>query len=120
MCIRDRRVSDVSSPVYIDPSLAACYHGDYDQQLQDAGFGYIQWSDDRNIQSAHQDPDVWFDKEAFAPDYTLDVTPASQAVCAPANATYTVNVGSVLGYVCLLYTSPSPRDRTRSRMPSSA
>ena len=25
-----------------------------------------------------------------------------------------------LGYPCLLYTSPSPRDRTRSRMPSSA
>ena len=23
-------------------------------------------------------------------------------------------------YICLLYTSPSPRDRTRSRMPSSA
>ena len=23
-------------------------------------------------------------------------------------------------YYCLLYTSPSPRDRTRSRMPSSA
>ena len=23
-------------------------------------------------------------------------------------------------YCCLLYTSPSPRDRTRSRMPSSA
>ena len=25
-----------------------------------------------------------------------------------------------LGITCLLYTSPSPRDRTRSRMPSSA
>ena len=25
-----------------------------------------------------------------------------------------------LAYCCLLYTSPSPRDRTRSRMPSSA
>jgi len=25
-----------------------------------------------------------------------------------------------LNKVCLLYTSPSPRDRTRSRMPSSA
>ena len=25
-----------------------------------------------------------------------------------------------IGYTCLLYTSPSPRDRTRSRMPSSA
>ena len=24
------------------------------------------------------------------------------------------------GFGCLLYTSPSPRDRTRSRMPSSA
>ena len=28
--------------------------------------------------------------------------------------------GLVLYYNCLLYTSPSPRDRTRSRMPSSA
>ena len=26
----------------------------------------------------------------------------------------------VVSYICLLYTSPSPRDRTRSRMPSSA
>ena len=26
----------------------------------------------------------------------------------------------VKGKTCLLYTSPSPRDRTRSRMPSSA
>ena len=25
-----------------------------------------------------------------------------------------------MGMICLLYTSPSPRDRTRSRMPSSA
>ena len=40
-----------------------------------------------------------------------------------------VYISSVLGfvampfrgpYICLLYTSPSPRDRTRSRMPSSA
>ena len=28
--------------------------------------------------------------------------------------------GNSLTYSCLLYTSPSPRDRTRSRMPSSA
>ena len=27
---------------------------------------------------------------------------------------------TVARYICLLYTSPSPRDRTRSRMPSSA
>ena len=30
------------------------------------------------------------------------------------------DVANELGYSCLLYTSPSPRDRTRSRMPSSA
>ena len=29
-------------------------------------------------------------------------------------------VRAVQRYACLLYTSPSPRDRTRSRMPSSA
>ena len=28
--------------------------------------------------------------------------------------------GMPMPYSCLLYTSPSPRDRTRSRMPSSA
>ena len=28
--------------------------------------------------------------------------------------------GRLRAYACLLYTSPSPRDRTRSRMPSSA
>ena len=33
----------------------------------------------------------------------------------------TVDVGAVLGIIsCLLYTSPSPRDRQKSRMPSSA
>ena len=31
-----------------------------------------------------------------------------------------VVVNQVNGKCCLLYTSPSPRDRTRSRMPSSA
>ena len=29
-------------------------------------------------------------------------------------------VGGAIFGICLLYTSPSPRDRTRSRMPSSA
>ena len=31
-----------------------------------------------------------------------------------------VDVDTTTGLACLLYTSPSPRDRTRSRMPSSA
>ena len=29
-------------------------------------------------------------------------------------------IATLLDCICLLYTSPSPRDRTRSRMPSSA
>ena len=37
------------------------------------------------------------------------------------NDVFTQRAGnSVLTIGCLLYTSPSPRDRTRSRMPSSA
>ena len=38
------------------------------------------------------------------------------------DGTYRISVRSSLNspYGCLLYTSPSPRDRTRSRMPSSA
>src|SRR5664280_3313766 len=36
----------------------------------------------------------------------------------PEVSSVVVIIGNVLG--CLLYTSPSPRDRTRSRMPSSA
>ena len=35
------------------------------------------------------------------------------------NAPRTLDLDLLL-YGCLLYTSPSPRDRTRSRMPSSA
>ena len=31
-----------------------------------------------------------------------------------------LHVSGSARYICLLYTSPSPRDRTRSRMPSSA
>ena len=33
---------------------------------------------------------------------------------------YIQSAEQTIGYICLLYTSPSPRDRTRSRMPSSA
>ena len=36
------------------------------------------------------------------------------------NAGYTVKTFDLMCDDCLLYTSPSPRDRTRSRMPSSA
>ena len=37
-----------------------------------------------------------------------------------AHGTTTLEMGQVLGMPCLLYTSPSPRDKRQSRMPSSA
>ena len=37
----------------------------------------------------------------------------------PVVATFSI-LGDMVQRICLLYTSPSPRDRTRSRMPSSA
>src|SRR5665811_952918 len=37
-----------------------------------------------------------------------------------ADLKYVLGVAKDMGRFCLLYTSPSPRDRTRSRMPSSA
>ena len=38
----------------------------------------------------------------------------------PPYANGNIHMGTALNKICLLYTSPSPRDRTRSRMPSSA
>ena len=47
-----------------------------------------------------------------------DVTPATTAYVTTAIANLADSAPSTLN--CLLYTSTSPRDRTRSRMPSSA
>ena len=43
------KIGDVQSPVYLDPGLATCYHGDYDTQVQDPSTVYVQWSDDRAV-----------------------------------------------------------------------
>ena len=57
----------------------------------------------------------------YASDATVD---ADEAVCGAADDGGAAGGGGAAGAAgaagCLLYTSPSPRDRTRSRMPSSA
>ena len=45
---------------------------------------------------------------------------ASSVILAIAGVGDFRQLGRMGGWTCLLYTSPSPRDRTRSRMPSSA
>jgi hypothetical protein len=83
------RVSDVSTPVPVlnpnfDPIVATCYYGDYDQQVQDAQFTYILWSDSRNTQNAHPDPDIWFEKElTFAETGILSGTVFDDSTLAP-------------------------------------
>ena len=48
--------------------------------------------------------------------FTFDPSYSTTASC-ESKITY---IDGAKGIFCLLYTSPSPRDRTRSRMPSSA
>ena len=58
---------------------------------------------------------------ALAKDAELLAKPESNAtVVANLKAAAPLTVLDRKGGCCLLYTSPSPRDRTRSRMPSSA
>ena len=49
----------------------------------------------------------------------ITTTGTSGAVITEQNSAYNARVNDRI-LACLLYTSPSPRDRTRSRMPSSA
>ena len=57
-------------------------------------------------------------------DHTTDFTVDESMGCAPFETSFTKNDSNAVAWEwdfgCLLYTSPSPRDRTRSRMPSSA
>jgi Subtilase family len=53
------------------------------------------------------------DNCALTPNYSLLATPSANEVCAPANATYTVNVGSILGYT-------TPVNLTTSNVPAGA
>ena len=46
--------------------------------------------------------------------FDVELTPASKLL---GNV---LNIMQTSGYICLLYTSPSPRDQRGSRMPSSA
>ena len=69
---------------------------------------------DKVIMIESSDYEGRFEFRPLEPGYGLTV----------GNALRRVLLSSLEGFaitsVCLLYTSPSPRDRTRSRMPSSA
>ena len=54
------------------------------------------------------------------PDCTLDVINPVKWIDNDSDSQFASTKAHIDAYSCLLYTSPSPRDRTRSRMPSSA
>ena len=65
------------------------------------------------------------DDNTIAKNESLDNDAIDNIIVAPVDSKTNVDRHTVLDFrynsnVCLLYTSPSPRDRTRSRMPSSA
>jgi hypothetical protein len=86
------RLSDESSPIYLDSSLATCYHGDYDTQIQTGSHVVAQWADDRRMQNGHNDPDVWADRVPVSTDFLVLPSPSSLSVCAPDDAVFTVEV----------------------------
>ena len=73
----------------------------------DLGDGTIT---NNNSQFGH----IYDDDGSYVPVVTL----TDPSGCQVTETLPTINV--VVSHICLLYTSPSPRDRTRSRMPSSA
>jgi len=92
-----------------DPGIAACYHGEYNTTVVgDAYAGFI-WSDDRAVRDGHPDPDIYFDRVPLMVDFALAATPDSQSVCAPASASYTINVAQILGFnSAVTLTQPNP------------
>jgi hypothetical protein len=83
------RLTDTSSPVVLDTSLATCYHGDYDQQLQDEdGRAHYLWSDDRG-----GTPDVFTDRTLVGTNYLLVPVAGNVSVCTD-NANYTISGAS--------------------------
>ncbi|MEM7585579.1 MAG: hypothetical protein AAF560_19470 [Acidobacteriota bacterium] len=92
------RVSDVSSPVFLDSGLAGCYHGDYDQQIQTESHVLVQWADDRNIQGGNNNSDTFLELTPISEDFLVLPSPSSRTVCAPDDAVYALDVPQFMGF----------------------
>ena len=72
------------------------------------------------ISSAHQKVTLGFDKPFVVIGERINPTGRKLLAAEMAAGDFSRVEADAVAQVCLLYTSPSPRDRTRSRMPSSA
>lgn len=77
--------------------------GDYSGLVVGAGIAHPVWADTSNSTGDNPNGTSNFDAytdqlSVLAADFTLGVTPSSQAVCAPADALFTVDVGAFGGF----------------------
>jgi hypothetical protein len=94
-------VSDVGSPVpplspNFDPNIHDCYMGDYDAVAIDSAQAYVQWSDNRNVQSGFQQPDMFFDRIPLSGGTYTPIptrTPTQTRTPAPPTPTQTPTAG---------------------------
>ena len=85
------------------------------------------WDEERariGIRAIVADAEQRFDPVALWPaeewDSSGSPTPLTGLYCGAAGVIWALDALRRRGHACLLYTSPSPRDRQKSRMPSSA
>ena len=107
-----------------------CFFGDLETQFQVGSNGVIRfdvdpgdtsngWQFTQNLPN-NTNPTLG-EANVFTPVHDIDPSASSsEEIGYEVLGTYPNRVLVVSYYDCLLYTSPSPRDRTRSRMPSSA
>ena len=63
---------------------------------------------------------IWTENNLYKTDELAEKSDKFYALSMFPYPSGNLHMGHVRNYVCLLYTSPSPRDRSLSRMPSSA
>jgi hypothetical protein len=83
-----QRIGDVQTPVYLDPGLATCYHGDYDQSLWTRNNREQPlWSDDRNVVNGHNDPDVFTETRTGSYRCEVNITAGTHTCNGPISLT---------------------------------
>ena len=74
-----------------------------------------------NVRIAHPPPQKWDAPPGIASSFIFNLKPGDKVnISGPYGDFFIKDTDREMVYICLLYTSPSPRDRTRYRMPSSA
>ena len=106
------QLSNPAAPVPTGPPTVANVQGYLAPYMPNGRFGAAQWLKWTHILTLPIGTDV---RDA----YNSQLDPARNNNQAD-TVVVTDSNGVKVPYYCLLYTSPSPRDRTRSRMPSSA